>query len=189
MKKGELLILMSTIVMATLMSSCLKYVREIKSLTEVNQRLIEVNTELTTSLTDIQTILDTTIQNYNEAQLQVEELQKALTNTDSDWKVVQAVATAYAPYQDLDGNQSEGLSDVTSIGLTPGPNIIAVDPAKIPYGSEMIVVYSDGTILEGIAGDTGGALRDADYILLDIFKYTFDEALAHGRQDVTLIYK
>lgn len=115
--------------------------------------------------------------------------QLLMQSTMSDWKISKAVATAYSPFDNQSGIEAEGDGKLTSIGLTPGPNIIAVDPKKIPYGSEIIILFPNGTRLRGIAGDTGGALRAADYILLDVFKYTYKEACAFGRKDVTVLWR
>jgi 3D (Asp-Asp-Asp) domain-containing protein len=110
-------------------------------------------------------------------------------NMQNGWKITKAEATAYSPFDNKNGIQASGNPRVTSRGLTPGPHVMAVDPKKIPYGSQLLLIYPDGTMIQGIAGDTGGALRQNKKVQVDVFKYTFEEAKAHGRKDVILLWK
>lgn len=105
------------------------------------------------------------------------------------WISMDGIATAYSPLDNVNGIEADADGNTTSIGLQPGPNIIAVDPERIPYGSEMVVIYPNGSILKGIAGDTGGALRSDSRLHIDIFKYTFVEACAHGIVPVQILWK
>lgn len=106
-----------------------------------------------------------------------------------DWQVASAVISAYSPLDDRNGINSQGDPTKTSIGLDVGEGIFAVDPAKIPYGSEIIIVHKDGTKERGIAGDTGGALRNKDVIRIDVFRKTFDEAMAYGMPEAIVLWK
>lgn len=107
----------------------------------------------------------------------------------TDWLEYQGVATKYAPFENFDGIQAEGDPNCTSIGLHPGPSVLAVDPKKIPYKSEIIVLKDNVVIAHGIAGDTGGALRRNKKVQVDIFASTYKEAMNWGIQDVTILVK
>ena len=137
----------------------------------------------------IQTLTQRCQELYQQTTKQDDLLQTITQTQKADWKVSSAVATAYSPFDNVSGIEAEGTGARTSIGLIPGPHVIAVDPSRIPYGSQMLLIYPDGSRLEGIAGDTGGALRDADYLLLDVFKSTYKEACQHGRKDVVLLWR
>ena len=114
-----------------------------------------------------------------------------LKDTDP-WQVISGYATAYSPFDDKNGinSASRGTKSVrTSTGTAPGPGLIAVDPARIPYGSQMVIKYADGTTEAGIAADTGSALRKDPQMHVDVFKYTYDEAINHGRQPVRIYWR
>ena len=97
-----------------------------------------------------------------------------------------ALITRYAP---LDPNAIEGMCysgdpNITSTGMQVGPNIIAVDPARIPYGSKVLIEGFDEVF---IAGDTGSAMRNAEGLLIDVFAYTKEEAFQFGIQERKII--
>lgn len=96
--------------------------------------------------------------------------------------------TAYSPYDDVNGINSDGDQSVTSTGATPGPGTIAVNPEIIPYGSNIVVIYEDGTIEVGVAEDTGGALRRPGNKQIDVFRYEFAEASRHGVRRALVIW-
>lgn len=104
-------------------------------------------------------------------------------------KAIEGIATAYSPYDNQSGIECDGDPSNTSTGVAPGPQIMAVDPSLIPYGSEITLTYPDGTKIKGIAGDTGGALRNSGargIYHIDVFKWTYDEAVSHGVQKVKI---
>ena len=63
--------------------------------------------------------------------------------------------------------------------------LVAVDPRKIPYGTRLYIVSSDGRYNYGyaIAADTGGALRSGR-VLVDLFYNTERECVNFGRRQV-----
>ena len=92
-------------------------------------------------------------------------------------KVLNAVATAYAP-----GPHDNGKwGNLTHIGTTVRPGIIAVDPKVIPLGSRVYVEYADGHGAYVTAEDTGGAIKGNR---IDIAMWTVTEAYKFGMQDV-----
>jgi cystine transport system substrate-binding protein len=67
----------------------------------------------------------------------------------------------------------------TASGLPTGWGIIAVDPTVIPLGTRMTIPGYG----EGVAADTGGAVRGAT---IDLWFPTLAQALAWGRKTVTI---
>lgn len=119
----------------------------------------------------------------------VELLELTTEHLEGEWNYSKGEATAYAPYDNQSGMCNEGDVVITSTGVDPGPNIIAVDPKRIPYGSSIVIFLSNGERITGIAGDTGGAMRNSEKLLVDVFKYTYEEARTFGRQDVTILWR
>lgn len=107
----------------------------------------------------------------------------------NEWFVGEGKATAYSPWDNQNGIEADGDGRHTSIGLHSGPGVIAVDPKRIPYNSRMIVVYQDGTVETGIAGDTGGALRASRGLHIDMFRKTYDQAVNHGVKPVLILWQ
>ena len=92
--------------------------------------------------------------------------------------MVLARVTAYAPFDNVSGICADEDPTVTSVGHRPGPQYVAVDPKRIPYGTRLrIPGYG-----EVIAGDTGGALRQYDGIAIDVFMDTYEDAIQWGVQ-------
>lgn len=143
----------------------------------------------------------TTIERYAEAHASVsEELLETMAEldnvhdaysavTDTGWVMAEGVVTAYSPFDNVSGIECDGDPNSTSTGVTPGPGKIAVDPERIPYGSYIVIVYKDGTTEQGVAVDTGGAMRSADDHLIDVFRHTYDETVRHGRKDAAIFWK
>ena len=73
----------------------------------------------------------------------------------------------------------------TSTGKAVKVGLVAVDPRKIPYGTRLYIVSSDGRYNYGyaIAADTGGALRSGR-VLVDLFYNTERECVNFGRRQV-----
>ena len=107
-----------------------------------------------------------------------EELREA-QSTIEQLRTIRATLTAYSPHDNIDGQQAQGNPNVTSIGKTPGKHIVAVDPARISYGT--LIEIPGWGIVE--AGDTGGALRNAKEIRIDLYHDTHQEAMAFGIQE------
>lgn len=87
-------------------------------------------------------------------------------------------ATAYHPSSG--GINSDSDPTITSIGLKAEVGIIAVNPKMIPYGSQVMII-SGNTVVRGIAGDTGGAMRQNPK-QVDILMGTREEALKWGHK-------
>jgi cystine transport system substrate-binding protein len=71
------------------------------------------------------------------------------------------------------------LSGTTATGLPVGFGVVAVDPAVIPLGSRLTIPGYG----EGVAADTGGAVRG---LTIDLWFPTLAQALAWGRRTVTI---
>lgn len=68
----------------------------------------------------------------------------------------------------------------TATGVSTGPGIVAVDPSVIPLGTRMTIPGYG----EGIAADTGGAVRGN---IIDVWFPTVEQALQWGRRTVTIV--
>lgn len=67
----------------------------------------------------------------------------------------------------------------TATGAPTGPGVVAVDPGVIPLGTRMTIPGYG----EGVAADTGGAVRGAT---IDLWFATAAQAQAWGRRTVTI---
>jgi 3D (Asp-Asp-Asp) domain-containing protein len=67
----------------------------------------------------------------------------------------------------------------TATGAPTGPGVVAVDPGVIPLGTRMTIPGYG----EGVAADTGGAVRGAS---IDLWFPTLAQARAWGRRTVTI---
>lgn len=91
------------------------------------------------------------------------------------------VATAYTAYCDTGctGTTATGV-DVSNTTLHKGRTVIAVDPSRIPLGSN-VRVQAGGQTIEGIASDTGGDIQGNR---IDVLVGSKSEAINFGRQNV-----
>lgn len=93
-------------------------------------------------------------------------------------------ATAYT------ADCASGCTGITATGVDvrnttqhDGRTVVAVDPAVISLGTELVVELADGREIEAVAADTGGNIENNR---VDILMSSRDEALEFGRQDVTI---
>lgn len=150
----------------------------------VNTQLAQERTRWGAEQAEMQEMLSQLQTQKDNAESVLEEVM-----SDGTWHMLEGIATAYSPFDNVSGIETDADPEYTSTGVRPGPGIIAVDPAKIPYGSDMIVIYPDGTKYYGTANDTGGALRDNSTPHVDIYKDTYEEAQAHGVKDVIILWR
>ena len=131
--------------------------------------------------------LDLTIENEKLIE-QLENITvEDLLGIPENWKVVAVTATAYSPSDNISGICADDNPNVTAVGVKPEPGVIAVNPALIPYHSEMIII-GDGWIEEGVALDTGGKMRQEVY-WIDVYKETHEEAMKFGDQEVIVFFR
>jgi 3D (Asp-Asp-Asp) domain-containing protein len=95
-----------------------------------------------------------------------------------DRKVIYARVTAYAPLDNQSGICADSDPTNTSIMLKPGPEYVAVDPKKIPYGTKLMIPGYG----EVAAGDTGAALRNYEGYAIDVYFDKYEDAKAWGVQ-------
>lgn len=73
---------------------------------------------------------------------------------------------------------------ITSTGTVPRYGTVAVNPSKIPYGTKMYIVSTDGFVYGyATASDTGGALRQGT-ALVDLYMNSTQECYSFGRRTV-----
>ncbi|MDR1241038.1 MAG: 3D domain-containing protein [Oscillospiraceae bacterium] len=89
-------------------------------------------------------------------------------------RIFKGSATAYT---------SEKENSKTATGKIPKPGMVAVNPKDIPYGSEVIAKFGNGTVRKFKAEDTGGALRRGKCVL-DIYMDEVADCKKFGRQKV-----
>ncbi len=77
----------------------------------------------------------------------------------------------------------------TSTGKVPVEGVtVAVNPKVIPYGSRVRVETNDGKVIwNGIAQDTGGALRSGKAVV-DIYMSSTSKCIRFGRKNVKVYY-
>jgi 3D (Asp-Asp-Asp) domain-containing protein len=97
--------------------------------------------------------------------------------------VIDAQVTAYAPFDNQSGICANEDPTRTSTGVRPGPEYLAADPRRLPYGS---IVYIPSHGITKVA-DTGGALRRFDGVAVDVYKDTYAEAIEWGKKDMKII--
>ena len=75
----------------------------------------------------------------------------------------------------------------TASGRTVMVGYVAVDPALIPYGTELYIASTDNKHIYGyaIAADTGTALLNGE-ILVDLFMGSYDESCQWGAKQVNI---
>ena len=75
----------------------------------------------------------------------------------------------------------------TASGRKACVGYVAVDPALIPYGTELYIVSTDGKYVYGyaVAADTGTALLDGR-ILVDLFMGSYEESCEWGAKQVNI---
>ena len=83
--------------------------------------------------------------------------------------------THYCPCDLCCGVWADGYTS-TGTKATEG-RTIAVDPAVIPYGSQVVIAYEDGTKERYTAEDCGGAIRGNH---IDVYMNSHQAALAEG---------
>jgi 3D (Asp-Asp-Asp) domain-containing protein len=96
-------------------------------------------------------------------------------------RVINVISTAYIALCDT------GCTGITRTGIdvrnTPSKQIIAVDPSIIPLHSKVKVSLPNGESFYAVAEDTGGDIQGHR---IDILMATHSEAVAFGRQTVTV---
>ncbi len=82
--------------------------------------------------------------------------EESRSNAPGRYKAVLDIkATAYAA-----GPHDNGQwGNMTYMGTTVRPGVIAVDPQVIPLGSRLYIEFADGKGMYGVAEDTGGAIK------------------------------
>lgn len=90
-------------------------------------------------------------------------------------------ATAYT-----DCPSENGGYTTTALGTELRPGVVAVDRSVIPLGTELYVTFSDGSVMEAVAEDVGGAIRGNR---IDILFPDKTASRKFGRRNVTVSVK
>lgn len=124
----------------------------------------------------------------NDIELLVADLQRARdldTEYSNDFRTGKFVISAYSPFDNPNGINADGDPTNTATGTYPAPGTFAVDPNVIPYGSNVIIMYPDGTVERGVAEDTGGAIVNNR---IDVYRHTFETAINFGKREAVVIW-
>lgn len=79
------------------------------------------------------------------------------------------------------------MGTTTATGTSVHEGVVAVNPRKIPYGSKMYIVASDGTVYGySSAEDTGGFIYWDNAPVVDLYVNSKSEAYAWGNRAVTM---
>lgn len=133
--------------------------------------------------------LDEIQRKFDEQKKLIEIQNKFIEDLLENRGLIVAEATAYSPFDDKNGLSSDGNTEQTSTGVSPGKHIVAVDPKMIPLGSRVHIfeqkddVTIEPILINAISGDIGGNIKNKR---IDIFKETFEEAIQFGRKQVLL---
>jgi 3D (Asp-Asp-Asp) domain-containing protein len=96
--------------------------------------------------------------------------------------IIESKVTYYSPFDNQSGIEG---GPITATGSRPYPGTFAVDPSKVPLGSNMMLVYANGIIEVGKALDTGGAIKGNR---VDAFRWTYRETVQWGEKYATAIW-
>lgn len=133
--------------------------------------------------------IEQTNYNINKVELVEEEISRGEEETEEitdKYIAVNAIVTAYAPYDNKSGICNDGTPDTTATGTKPKYGTLAADPKRIPYGTQ---IYIAGYGF-GVVEDTGSALRnDKENIRIDVFMNTYEEAMEWGKKEITIFIK
>lgn len=169
-------IILMTIVTINIMFVISDYSRSIsKTLEAKDNKIKELQLEVDLS----NNLIKDYVKEIEKLNDEINKLKERKTET------VKAKVTAYSPLDNKSGICADGNPTRTSTGKFPSRGIIAVDPSKIPYGTE---VYIPG-YGNAIAEDTGGAIRRYDGIAIDVVVDTYEEAIKWGVKYIDVIIK
>ena len=114
--------------------------------------------------------------------VEIEEEVEEKVEKNTNYTVVTARISAYAPYDNQSGICNDG-DTLTSRGKPAGRQYVAVDENLIPYGSKIEIEGFDEEVF--IAGDTGGTMRNKGrqgIYAVDVFFDTHQQAMDFGIQ-------
>lgn len=76
---------------------------------------------------------------------------------------------------------------LTASGRKAMPGHVAIDPKQFPYGTEMWIVATDGTVYGyAIAADTGEFVHNGSGVTVDLFMNTYEECVQWGAKQVVI---
>ena len=121
----------------------------------------------------------------NELERDLREFEKKLEVAQNQAEVNYMFGEATAYHPPSGGINSDENPEVTSIGEKAKAGVIAVDPDRIPYGSEVMII-TDNTVIRGQALDTGKDMRENDQV--DILMDCPEQAKKWGRKEAHIIW-
>jgi 3D (Asp-Asp-Asp) domain-containing protein len=108
----------------------------------------------------------------------------AICCAEGRWEI--AIATAYCPCAICCGRSADGIT-ATGTSCASHPHGIAIDPARIAYGTRILIPHGYGYLDQSrgadrwfIADDTGAAMRTATTLRIDLRYRTHASAVQFG---------
>lgn len=111
--------------------------------------------------------------------MRIDETGNRLSSTQ-EWRTFEATAYIALCNTGCTGVTATGL-DVRQHITVDGRRVVAVDPAVIPLGTALTIRLADGSEIDAIAADTGGAIKG---VRIDVLMANLHDAKQFGRQAV-----
>ena len=166
------------------------FIREnlhVMELKKLNESMLRKEHVYEITLVDFIVTYDRLFKNYQEL---YSSYQKQAILLKEQEALNAQLAGNWTPFEVTSYSQESGT--ITSIGIDLKANyarylsIAAVDPEVVPYGSTLLIKFSDGSIKPFIAADTGGLIKGNR---IDLLFSNKDEAINFGKiiKDVRII--
>lgn len=184
MKKNIIIIILIALLIAVLFAAFVTVRLQDLKINKLNQSILNKERAYEITLTEFIVNYDSLYKSYQKflgdyRQLLTEqEVQNARLEEKSiygvDWTEFEV--TAYT---------SQECGTITSIGIDLKANyakylnIAAVDPEVVPYGSTLLIKFSDGLVKAYITADCGSAIKGKK---IDLYFTDVEEAKEFGRQ-------
>lgn len=104
------------------------------------------------------------------------------SETTQEWLTFEATAYIALCNTGCTGITATGL-DVRQHITVDGRRVVAVDPAVVPLGTALTIRLADGSEIDAIAADTGGAIKGRK---VDVLMANLHDAKQFGRQAVSI---
>lgn len=101
-----------------------------------------------------------------------------LEQENEELRTIRARVTAYSPMDNQSGICADSDPTVTATGTKTRVGVVAVDPKKIPYGTEVFIPDYGLAVAE----DTGGKIRAYDGVAIDLLMENYKDVRNWGVQ-------
>ena len=164
--------------------------QNIEALQSQNKDLLYLIAGVNTEVTKLKEQIQNKTDYITELEGQLLELNDRFFMMETVWAELnfdRFIATAYSPFDNVSGIENDGDPTSTATGTHPDWGTFAVCPDTIPYYS-LVTVIGEDWIEHGEALDTGGTMRRFG-TWIDLFRETYKQTLAFGKQDVVVVWQ